>query len=104
MYCPNCGKELPVDGRFCPSCGQEITPAVPPTPAKAAATVTLNKRTLLVVAGAVVAALLVLALFVLSMLGSRSKTQISQSPDRQSQRRTQRRRWWGPGAIKTAWA
>ena len=73
MYCPNCGKELPVDGRFCPSCGQEITPAVPPTPAKAAATVTLNKRTLLVVAGAVVAALLVLALFVLSMLGSREQ-------------------------------
>lgn len=73
MYCPNCGKELPVDGRFCPSCGQEITPAVLPTPAKAAATVTLNKRTLLVVAGAVVAALLVLALFVLSMLGSREQ-------------------------------
>lgn len=99
MYCPNCGKELPVDGRFCPSCGQEITPAVPPTPAKAAATVTLNKRTLLVVAGAVVAALLVLALFVLSMLGSREQDTNQPIPrtDRAS-RRTQ------PEALVGTWS
>lgn len=81
MYCPNCGKELTVGGRFCPSCGQEITPApaVPSSPVKAAATVTLNRRTLLVVAGVVIAAILALVLFVLPMLGSRE-----QAPDQPS--------------------
>ena len=29
MYCPNCGKELPVNARFCPACGGKASATAP---------------------------------------------------------------------------
>lgn len=65
MFCPNCGKELPEASRFCPSCGKERAPGQPgtPPPARAAPTVTLNTKTLLIAAGVVIVILLALLIF-----------------------------------------
>lgn len=59
MFCPNCGKELPEKGRFCPACGKEVTPALKKTVPQ----VTLNTKTMLIIAVAVIVILLALLLF-----------------------------------------
>lgn len=66
MYCHNCGKELPDGSKFCPDCGaaQAAAPKMNSAPARPAApTVTLNSRTLLIVAGAVILVLLAVLIF-----------------------------------------
>lgn len=66
MYCRNCGKELPEGGKFCPSCGaaQADAPKAASAPDKPAAPIiTLDSRTLLVVAGAVIVVLLAVLIF-----------------------------------------
>lgn len=61
MYCPNCGKQLAEGSKFCPECGRATGEA--PPPAKAAPTVTLNSKTLLIIAGAVIVVLLAVLIF-----------------------------------------
>lgn len=56
MFCPSCGKELSEGSHFCPACGKETAPAS--APVKPASTVTLNTKTLLVIAAAVIVVLL----------------------------------------------
>ena len=66
MFCPNCGKQIPEDSRFCPACGKEHTPArsgpASPAPAKSAHTITLNAKTLLMIAAALVIVILLAVL------------------------------------------
>lgn len=61
MYCRNCGKELPEGGKFCPSCGASQAASPPAKPAAPA--VTLNSKTLLIVAGVVIVVLLAVLIF-----------------------------------------
>lgn len=77
MFCPNCGKELAEGSRFCPSCGKECAPGQPgtPPPAKAAPTITLNSKALLIVAGVVIVALLALLIFRPGQSGERTPSQ-----------------------------
>lgn len=58
MYCPNCGKELPEGSKFCPECGRSTVLTETPPPAKPAPTITLNSKTLLMIAGVVIVVLL----------------------------------------------
>jgi len=65
-FCPNCGKPLTPGAKFCPDCGaaQAAAPKMNSAPARPAApTVTLNSRTLLIVAGAVILVLLAVLIF-----------------------------------------
>lgn len=63
MFCPNCGNKLPDGSRFCPECGKATAPAQLGTPPQTAPTVTLNAKTLLIAAGAVIVVLLALLIF-----------------------------------------
>lgn len=82
MFCPNCGKELPETSRFCPSCGKKRAPGQPGTPpsAKAAPTVTLNTKTLLIAAGVVIVILLALLIFRLGQGYTPNSVQGQQGP------------------------
>lgn len=79
MYCPNCGKELPEGSKFCPECGRSTAPAETPPPAKPDLTVTLNSKTLLVIAGVVIVVLLAVLLLRPGQSNTPAPGQISQT-------------------------